>query len=123
MPELTPLEQAIEQAIAFAEAHGVDVADLTRHDFGIQRSDPGFTHANHVSPTHVIAVTIGGVDGVNIGVAELDWIHYPIDDGCARCEPDECDACGADPCACEPAVPMTTVYLPGDAPAEERANA
>ncbi|WP_280410713.1 hypothetical protein [Nocardia asiatica] len=119
---LSPLEQALRAAVKFAKAHGFD-DDITHDDFGIQRSGPGITHATHVSPTHVIAVTIGGIDGLCIGVGEIDWVHYPIDSGCGICDPGGCDECGAesaDDCTCDADGPihMRTVYLPGDAPAE-----
>lgn len=118
----TPLQRALAEACEFAKAHGFD-DDITQDDFGIQRSGPGITHATHVSPTHVIAVTIGGIDGLCIGVGEIDWVHYPIDDRCRECGLEGCDECGAesaDDCTCDADGPiqMRTVYLPGDAPTD-----
>lgn len=112
----TPLDTALDEAIAFATAHGVD-STLRPTDFGIQRSEPGFTTATYVDGDHVVTVTINPGGRTSIGVAELAWVHDESDearDPCDYCG--ECENCGEPECACPQPRPMTTLYLPGDAP-------
>ncbi|WP_280381027.1 hypothetical protein [Nocardia wallacei] len=125
MPDITsPLHQALTDAIAFARAHGVETP-LTPGDFGIQRSDAGLTHATYIGDGHVVTVLVDRHGHGSMAVGEVDWIHDTGDEdrpGCEDCG--ECMHCGAprEACECEPfddtylGVPLTDVYLPGDAP-------
>ncbi|MFI5541996.1 hypothetical protein ACIA5H_37100 [Nocardia sp. NPDC051900] len=127
--EQTPLQAALVEACEFAKRHGV-TDSITPADFGIQRSEPGITHATYVSGEHVVSVTIGGGGTISFAVAELFWVHDEADenrDACPDCG--ECIHCGETQCECVPpgrpmvdvylpGRPMVDVYLPGDAPAE-----
>ena len=120
MPDqtLTPttLQVAIGEAVEFARRHGVDSIDPLA--FGIQPSDAGITTATYVDGDHAVTVTVDRHGHTSIGVAELDWIHHEADetrDPCECCG--ECEGCYETVCECPPpAPPMTTVFLPGDAP-------
>ena len=83
MPDLT---EALTAACEFAREHGVP-GDFTPADFGLQRSAPGYTHATHVTPTHLIAVTVSEDEGVCVGVGRIEWVHFPLDAGCGECAP------------------------------------
>lgn len=124
MPEHTPLETALVEACAFALAHGVgeNTCSIEPADFGIQRSAIGLTTATYVDANHAVTVMVDRHGRTTIGVAELDWVHWPNpdydgDEDCEVCHPDNA----------EPAqyrgVSLTNVHLPGDAPVSEPANA
>ncbi|TLF74081.1 hypothetical protein [Nocardia cyriacigeorgica] len=106
--EHTPLRQALVDAIALAEIHGLEHR-ITPDDFGIQRSDAGITNATFVDADFAITVLVDRHGRTTIGLAALEWIHFPDPDH----DPsdDNCDTCG------EASLPPTrTVYLPGDDP-------
>ncbi|MGI5222199.1 hypothetical protein [Nocardia sp. CA-290969] len=107
---LSPLETALTEAIAFAQAHGFD-EDPAPTDFGIQRSPVGVTLATYVGAGHVIrAIVTRG--GAKFAVGEIEWVHDAADE--AR---ELCDYCELEEPGAFVSPPMTDVYLPGDAPA------
>ncbi len=113
--ERTPLQIALIQAGEFAIAHGVE-APISPDDFGIQRSSAGWQHATYVDSSHAVSVTIEPDGAAILRIAELWWVHDQGDDErepCDYCEPD-----GFDDREQFRGVPLTDVYLPGDAPAE-----
>ncbi|WP_280371094.1 hypothetical protein [Nocardia wallacei] len=132
MPDiLSPLHQALTDAIAFARAHGVE-APISPSDFGIQRSDIGLTHATYIDSSHVVTVLVDRYGHGSTAVGEVDWLHDTADDGRAPCGAcGECPDCGEDPesCVCEPeaetyrGVPLVDVHLPGGAPEAVSADA
>lgn len=105
--EPTPLQRALIDACLFAGTHDMPAAPQPR-DFAIQPSAAGQTVATYVGENHVITVTVDSDGTTKFGVAELFWTH---DDSDPEREP--CDYCET-----EHSLPVTTVYLPGDAPAE-----
>lgn len=106
--ELTPLQQALVDAIALAELHGLEHR-IVPEDFGIQRSPSGITNATFIDSDVAITVLVDRHGRTTIGLAELEWIHFP--DPEREPSADDCDICG------EASLPPTrTVYLPGDDP-------
>ncbi|MGV9818400.1 hypothetical protein [Nocardia xishanensis] len=118
MPDQTPLQKALAEACEFAIRHGVD-GSIRPDDFGIQRSDIGLTTATYVDGDHAVSVTVDRYGHASFGVADLYWVHLEADESrepCTNCG--ECANCGEVECECAPlGRPMTTVHLPGDAPA------
>lgn len=104
----SPLQRALIDAIALAELHGVEHR-IVPEDFGIQRSASGITNATFVDADVAITVLVDRHGRTTIGLAELDWIHFPDPDHAIS--DDDCDSCGE---AAQP--PVRTVYLPGDDP-------
>jgi hypothetical protein len=115
----TPLRIALTQACEFAVAHGVETP-LAPEDFALQRSESGWQHATYVDAYHVISVTIEPSGEAVLRVAELWWIHDQGDDEREAC--DYCEGAGFDDRPQFRGVPLTDVYLPGDAPAEVTAR-
>lgn len=97
----TPLTTALGNACEFAWQHGVDGLEHP-HDFGLQRSDAGYTHATYVDAQHAVTVVVRRSGTVTFAVAELDWIHNDHADGRPACTRycGECPRCCANPCCC-----------------------
>ncbi|TLF96787.1 hypothetical protein FEK35_27230 [Nocardia cyriacigeorgica] len=106
--ERTPLQQALADAIALAELHGFEHR-IVPEDFGIQRSASGITNATFIDSDVAITVLVDRHGRTTIGLAALEWIHFPDPDR----EP-SADDCGI--CCDSPLSPTRTVYLPGDDP-------
>ena len=116
MPDQTPLEKALADACAFAIAHGVE-QPITPSHFGIQRTEDGLVNATFVDSSHAVTVFVDHHGRASFGVAELYWVHAEVDEDRDIC--DYCEVIDTEGFA----RPVTTVYLPGDAPAEVAANA
>lgn len=101
----------LAEACAFAVEHGVDPA-ICPEDFAVQHRAPGI-HAVFMNADVAMIVVLDRHGTATFGVADLDWRHFPD------------SANGTEPCGdyCKPSRPMTTVYLPGDAPRTEPAHA
>lgn len=109
---------ALVTACAFAREHGVE-HPIDPSDFAIQRSDIGYQRAIYADADRAVTVTIDPEARVHIGVAELYWIHDEGDD-----EREPCDYCEPDGSPEQfRGVPLTDVYLPGDAPKVVAADA
>jgi hypothetical protein len=109
MPEPSRLELALVDACDIARKYGTP-ADLTPDDFALQRSSPGWQHATHIGPEHLISVTLDPDGDVTVQVGEIYWFDEEDDDE---------EAAGPE---CFHGRPLTDVYLPGDAPGPQHAE-
>lgn len=101
MVEPTPrVQAALIEACEAAKAHGMEWS-ITPDDFGIRRRGV-LTTAFFADADYLITVVVGADHSPTIGIACLNWLHFPDHIN----GPEECD----EQCAAQ--MPVRTVELP-----------